>query len=108
MNFIDDVLKVVSSRNATFIEMEIDEKLASINMAIENILVKNQKYISVDSDLLFLGFIYEEQIKEYRKLTHCFRHGSSEMVEKRAQFTENQKVFLVNYGLTICTALIQN
>lgn len=88
--------------------MEIDEKLASINMAIENILVKNQKYISVDSDLLFLGFIYEEQIKEYRKLTHCVRHGSSEMVEKRAQFTENQKVFLVNYGLTICTALIQN
>lgn len=105
---VDDVLKVVSSRNATFIEMEIDEKLASINMAIENILVKNQKYISVDSDLLFLGFISEEQIKEYRKLTHCFRHGSSEMVEKRAQFTENQKVFLVNYGLTICTALIQN
>lgn len=105
---VDDILKVVSPRNAAFIEMEIDEKLASINMAIENILVKNQKYISIDLDLFFLGFISEEQIKEYRKLTHCFRHGSSEMIEKRAQFTENQKVFLVNYGLTICTSLIQN
>lgn len=56
--------------------MDIDEKIGYLNMAIENILIVNKKYIQVDSNKLFLNLITNEDIINYRKVTHCFRHGS--------------------------------
>lgn len=71
--------------------MDIDEKLGYINMAIENILLVDKKYIQVDSKNMFFDLITNEDIKNYRIKTHCFRHGSEVMIIKRSNFTENQK-----------------
>ena len=103
---VDEILKKVSSRNMSFINMEVDEKIDSLNRAIENILKNDKKYIKTDSSFLFLNFITDDQIREYRTLTNCFRHGSDEMIKERAKYTEAQKVFLINYGLTICNSLM--
>lgn len=102
-----DILKIVSTRNATFESMEIDEKLCSINQAIEFILKKDKKYISIDCKSIFSGLLEDKNIIEYRTTTNCFRHGTREMIEKRKSFTIKQKDFLVNYGTSICSALIE-
>lgn len=103
----NDLLTKVSNRNTDFLNMDIDEKIGYLNMAIENILMVNKKYIQVDSNKLFLNLITNEDIINYRKVTHCFRHGSEEMIMKRNEFSEKQKIYLVNFGLTICDVLVE-
>ena len=102
---VDDSLSKISTRRAAFNQMEIDEKISSINMLIENILKKDKKYIIVDCEKLFKGLITNEIIKQYRTLTNCFRHGSEQMISERASFSEKEKTFLVNFGITICNGL---
>ena len=102
----NDLISKVSNRNTDFLNMDIDEKLGYINMAIENVLFVNKKYIQVDSRKMFFELITNDDIKNYRIMTHCFRHGSEEMIIKRNEFTEKQKVYLVNLGLTICDVLV--
>jgi len=102
-----EILKMVSTRNATFESMEIDEKLCSINQAIEFILKKDKKYIPIDCKSIFSGLLEEKNIIDYRTMTNCFRHGAGEMIEKRKSFTIKQKDFLVNYGTSICSVLIE-
>lgn len=41
--------------------MDIDEKIGYLNMAIENILMVNKKYIQVDSNKLFFKFNYKRR-----------------------------------------------
>lgn len=51
---------MVSNQNAKFNNMNLDEKLEVINLAIE---YKLKKYIEIDSDKLFLDFITNDLIK---------------------------------------------
>jgi len=104
---IEDVLSVVSTRSAVFAEMSQDEKLCCLNQAIEYMLKENQKYIQLNSKDLFCDFIKEEDIRRYRCMTHCFRHGEKNMVEERKAYTDEQKVFLTNYGLSICMRIAE-
>lgn len=104
-NNIDEVLTLVSTRNAKFDEMADDEKLENINIAIEHLLKEKQKYIDFDYEKAFLGYITKDDVIKYRNETHCFRHAS-ENIEKRNTYSKNNKKFLANYGLTICMAIL--
>lgn len=102
---VDETLPRISTRNATFLEMEVDEKIESLNKFIENKLKIGKKYIDLDCETLFKGLITNDSIREYRNVTNCFRHGSEETINDRANLSEDEKVFLINYGLTICNVI---
>ncbi len=102
---IDEVLSLVSTRNARFDEMADDEKLENLNIAIEHMLKNGKKYIDFDYNDTFLEFITKDNIIRFRNETHCFRHAA-ENIEKRSEYTDIQKKFLANYGLTICMAIL--
>jgi len=105
---INEKIQMVSTRGATFDQMGLDERLCVLSDVIENLLNKNNKFINVDSDKVFCDLITNEQIKDFRKMMHCFRHGKEESIEKRKQYSKQQKEFLANYGLTICMSIIGN
>lgn len=91
----------ISNRNATFDSMSTDEKLSEITNLIENMLKKNESFTTVDYSIECFDFINDEMVKEYRKKLQCFRHASSKSIEERGKYTEAQKRFLIDYGLTI-------
>ena len=44
-------------------------------------------------------------VKNYRKKMQCFRHCTDEAIEERKTYSEEQKNFLVDYGLTMVKAI---
>lgn len=106
-NNIRDILRIVSTRSATFEEMVADEKLCCINQVIEHLLKHGNEYIEFSKYKdVFLGLLTEQQIIDYRKATHCFRHGKDSDIKKRNEINDMQKAFLINFGISICNALI--
>lgn len=91
----------ISNRNASFDNMSTDEKLAEIANLIENLLKKNGKFISPDYSSICLDFVSNDSVTSYRKKMQCFRHPSEEAIAERKTFTEVQKSFFVDYGLTL-------
>lgn len=102
---IQEILKMVSTRNAEFEEMTKDEKLSSLNLAIEYLLKDKNNYKKVDNSA-FCGLINDSTIMDFRKKTHCFRHASKEAIDERKLLTDKQKDFLINFGLSIVLAII--
>ena len=102
---IDDVIDQkfveISNRSASFNNMSIDEQLAEIANLIENMLKQDGKYISLDYSSVCLDYLDEADITSYRKKMHCFRHSTSEAITERKAYTDEQKNFFVDYGLTI-------
>lgn len=98
---IDHKFIEISTRQASFINMSIDEKLAEIANLIENLLKKDGKFASVDYDSACYGFITDDSVRKYRTKLHCFRHSADESLKERSLYSEIQKNFLVDYGLTI-------
>lgn len=95
----------ISNRNASFDSMSTDEKLAEIANLIENLLKKDGKFTTLDYTPVCLDFIANESITKYRKSMQCFRHSTQEAVAERKGYSEKQKAFLVDYGLTIVKAI---
>lgn len=102
----DDVaktLKIVSTRGAEFNNMSLDEKLEAICNSIEYLLKphkKSDKFIVLDytdTD----GYLSDDIVKGYRNKLECFRHSTKEDIDKRANYTDSQKGFFINYGLVI-------
>lgn len=81
--------------------MSTDEKLAEIANLIENMLKKNGQFLAPDYSQICFDYINEDTIKNYRKKLQCFRHSSSESISERASFTKEQKIFLIDFGLTV-------
>lgn len=102
---VGHIFKIVSTRNAEFEQMPVDEKLSNLNMVIEYILNEKKKYKNIDSTKLFLDLIDNDVIKQYRNKTHCFRHGSKDAIEERKKINNDQKDFLIDYGVTICKVI---
>ena len=103
---IADVIQLISTRNAEFETMGKDEKLSVLNQAVEYYLKKGKEYIQFDQyGSVFCGLICEDALKDYRKATHCFRHGKQEDIAKRAAYSDAQKDFLVDFGVSICNAI---
>lgn len=43
----------------------------------------------------------DDIVKGYRNKLECFRHSTKEDIDKRANYTDSQKDFFINYGLVI-------
>ncbi len=95
----------ISNRQSSFNNMSTDEKLAEIANLIENMLKKDGKFITIDYSLVCLDYINEETVKGYRNKLHCFRHASDESIQERASYSDEQKSFLIDYGLVIIKSI---
>lgn len=91
----------ISNRQASFNNMSTDEKLSEIANLIENMLKKNGHFIKQDYSLICFDYISDETVTSYRKKMQCFRHASSEAIAERSSYSEEQKNFFVDLGLTI-------
>ena len=102
---IDDVIEQkfieISTRNARFDNMSTDEKLGEIANLIENLLKKNDKFITLDYSSLCFEYITNELITNYRKKMQCFRHATEKALLERQTYSESQKNFFIDFGLTI-------
>lgn len=95
----------ISTRQASFNNMHTDEKIAEIANLIENMMKQRGKYITPEYENVCCGFVDETVVKNYRKKMQCFRHCTDEAIMERKQYSERQKAFLVDYGLTIVKAI---
>jgi hypothetical protein len=102
---LDELIQKISTRNAQFSEMALDEKLKEIGNLIEYLLKKDGKFITLNYENISLGFIKENNVKELRKKIQCFRHSSQESLKERKDYTENQKQFIVELGIIICNLI---
>jgi hypothetical protein len=102
---VDDLIQKISTRNAQFSEMALDEKLKEIGNLIEYLLKKDGKFITLNYDCASLGLIKENDVKELRKKVQCFRHSSQESIKERKKYTEKQKQFMVDFGIVICNLI---
>lgn len=50
-------------------------------------------------------FITNDDITSYRHKIQCVRHASSESMNERKSFTEEQKKLLIEYGLVVLNAI---
>lgn len=98
---LDQKFIEISNRQASFNNMSVDEKLAEIANLIENLLKKNGKFITPDYSKICFEYISNDIVTSYRKKMHCFRHATQEAIAERASYSEEQKSFFVDYGLTI-------
>ena len=98
---IDQKFIEISNRQASFNNMSIDEKLAEIANLIENLLKKKGNFVQLDYSQVCFGYVTNEMITNYRKQMQCFRHATDSSIAERKNFTEDQKNFLIDYGLTI-------
>lgn len=98
---IEQKFKEISNRHASFQGMSTDEKLAEIANLIENMLKKDGSFLSIDYSQLCFDYIDENMIKKYRKQLQCFRHSSVQSIEERKTFSKEQKLFLIDFGLTV-------
>lgn len=101
LDAIERKFKEISNRKASFENMSMDERLAEIANLIENMLKKNGKFLSPDYSQICFDYINEDTIKRYRKKIQCFRHSSSQSISERESFTKEQKIFLIDFGLTV-------
>lgn len=102
---INEIFKNISTRNTTFQNMEVDEKLQAICNAIENMLKINGSFITLDYNSYSLGYITDDIVKSFRKKTQCFRHADEQSIKERKSFTDIEKEFCINFGLTICNLI---
>ncbi|CAI2622985.1 hypothetical protein AKUH4B101A_10330 [Apilactobacillus kunkeei] len=98
---IEKLFVAISNRQAFFNDMSTNEKLASISNLIENMLKVDGKFIKLDYSKICFDYISDDDIKRYRKKLNCFRHGSNESINERKTYSDEQKKFLIDYGLII-------
>jgi len=98
---IEIKFKEISNRQASFENMSMDEKLAEIANLIENMLKKDGKFLNLNYSTVCFDFIDDNKIKDFRKKLHCFRHSSTEALQERKNYNNEQKYFMIDYGLTI-------
>lgn len=102
---IDELIRKISTRDAHFEEMELDEKLKELANLIENMLKTKDKYLELDYKPVAFDFLNNATIIKYRNQLQCFRHSSEESIKQRKQLDEKQKMFLVDYGIIICKTI---
>ena len=105
-DYIEQKFIEISTRNAAFDDMDTDEKLKEIVNLIENMLKKeNGKYDKLDYSKLCFDYVSDEKIRTYKNKLQCFRHASDANLKQREAFTDEQKNFLIDFGLIILKAI---
>lgn len=98
-----ELLQKLSTRE--FEKKNNDEKLVAISEGIEHILKENKKYLELDFEKFEIIGINNENIKNFRKIIHCFRHATNESLIERKNFSEKEKEIFINFGLVIINAI---
>lgn len=98
---IDNMFQKISTRQASFQQMSTDEKIKEIINLIEYMLKGDKGYSTFDYSNVAFDYIDESLIKKYKKHVQCFRHASETSIKERENFTENQKEFMIDLGITI-------
>ena len=106
---LDTLFIKISTRNASFEEMAIDEKLKEIANLIEFMLYdKDRKeYKTLDYNKIAFNYIDDNIVKNFRKKIQCFRHASENAIRERKDFSEEQKFFLIDYGIVVIKVIHQ-
>lgn len=102
---MEQKFKEISTRNASFDKMSTDEKISEIVNLIEHFLKKGDKFVVPDYTQICFDYIDDEKVKKYRKQFQCFRHSTEKALKERASYSEEQKKFIIDYGLTIVKAI---
>lgn len=105
---INSMFQFISTRNARFESMSTDEKIKEILNLIENLLKIDGKYIEFNFEKFSLGAITELEVKEFKNKIQCFRHSSNESIQERKSFSDNEKKFIIDYGILICNLIYYN
>ena len=64
-------------------------------------LKKNGKFITVNYSTVCFDYVNKDIVKTYRHKLQCFRHSSEESIKERASYSQDQKAFLIDFGLAI-------
>ena len=106
---IDMLFIKVSTRNANFESMSKDEKLKEIANLIEYMLYDkiSKQYKKLDYNIIVFDYFDDEMIKCFKKQIQCFRHASENALKERENFSDVQKDFLIDYGITIIKVIYQ-
>ncbi len=102
---IDDLFVKISTRTSDFHSMSTDEKLENIRNVYEYLIVEYGGFYKIDYITEFMGFINEENLKKYSKLLHIFRHGNPDSIKERAMYSENEKKYMIDFGILILNKL---
>lgn len=103
--YINQKFIAISNRQASFENMQVDEKIAEIVNLIENLLKKDGKFITPKYANMCYGFIDDTTVRNYRHKLQCFRHCTDKELEDRKNFSAEQKEFLIDYGITMVKAI---
>lgn len=85
-----------------FYLLYLNEEIANL---IENMLKKNGNFMEPDYNKIAFDYIDNDSIIKYRKQIQCFRHATDEALAERAKFTDDQKDFLIQHGISIVTLI---
>lgn len=114
-DILQNKIREISTRSASFDHMPLDEQLEELNNVFENMLKQGKKYMNVDFDRLFLGIIQvkdnTDPIKSFRNETQMFRHASKQFIQERIAMPVDKKKALVQLGVFLATRvndMIQN
>lgn len=102
---MDELVKEITNEKKYFNELNENSKLETICNAIEYLLKDNNKFNGFDSNKCF-NLLSNENISNLRKILQCYRHSTKEDIKKREDFTQNQKDFLIKYGIIVIESIL--
>jgi len=102
---IEKLITDISTRGADFTAMAIDEKLENIRNAYEYLIFQKGGFDKVDYPSVFMDLIDEFNLKEYSKKLHCFRHGNPDAVKERTKYTDEEKQYMIEFGIIVLNKL---
>ena len=105
---VDELIQNISTRSAKFEHMAIDEKLENIRNAYDHLIKLIGGFDKIDYPKLFISFIEESNLKNYSKRLHAFRHGDSTSLAERADYTDQEKKYMIEFGIIVLNRLWNN
>lgn len=93
-------IELISTRNASFEQMAVDEKIKELGNLIEYMLKGKNGYDSIDYSFSS-NLINDDSVTKYRNKIQCFRHSSRESLNERNKYSDEQKSFLIEYGILL-------
>ena len=102
---MDELIKNISTRSAKFEHMAIDEKLENIRNAYEHIVKLYGGFDKIDYHNVFMSFIEESNLKDFSKRLHAFRHGDAAALVERAVYTDQEKKYMIEFGIIVLNRL---
>lgn len=100
-----DLINIIESNDTSWQEQSIDAKLAALNNVIEHCLKRDGRFVDIPDIDNIRDFV---KCKEFRRNTHCMRHGSEEALCDRRKFSDSERRFLVDYGVSLVHLIKRN